>query len=48
MLEIVDERLTPVAAHKTMNLLNVKKENKKGIVDTLAAVYILETYINKK
>ena len=47
-IEIVDERLTTVAAHKTMNLLNVKKENKKGIVDTLAAVYILETYINKK
>ena len=47
-IEIIDERLTTVAAHKTMNLLNVKKENKKGIVDTISAVYILETYLNKK
>ena len=46
-IEIIDERLTTVAAHKTMNLLNVKKENKKGIVDTISAVYILESYLNK-
>ena len=46
-IEIVDERLTTVAAHKTMNLLNIKRENKKSIVDTISAVYILETYLNK-
>ena len=46
-IEEIDERLTTVAAHKTMNLLNVKKENKKQIVDTISAVYILETYLNK-
>ena len=46
-IETVDERLTTVAAHKTMNFLNVKKENKKNIVDTISAVYILETYLNK-
>ncbi len=44
----VDERLTTVEAHKTMNMLNVNKFKKKGIVDTIAAVYILESYINKK
>lgn len=44
----VDERLTTVEAHKTMNMLNVNKYKKKGIVDTIAAVYILENYINKK
>ena len=43
----VDERLTTVEAHKTMNMLNVNKYKKKGIVDTIAAVYILESYINK-
>lgn len=43
----IDERLTTVAAHKTMNYLNVNKHRKKGIVDTLSAVYILETYTNK-
>ena len=44
----VDERLTTVEAHKTMNYLDINKKKKKSIVDTLAAVYILETYINKK
>ena len=46
-IECVDERLTTVAAHKTMNFLNVNKHKKKKIVDTISAVYILETYINK-
>ena len=45
-IETVDERLTTVEAHKTMNLLNVKPSKKKGLVDTISAVYILETYIN--
>lgn len=47
-IELVDERLTSVQAHKTMNDLGIKKTKKKGIVDTIAAVYILETYINSK
>lgn len=44
----VDERLTTVEAHKTMNFLDVNKHKKRGIVDTISAVYILESYINKK
>ena len=47
-IETVDERLTTVEAHKTMNFLDVDKHKKKDIVDTISAVYILETYINKK
>ncbi len=47
-IEQVDERLTTVAAHRTMNMLNINKKDKKNIVDTISAVYILETYINKK
>lgn len=47
LIETVDERLTTVAAHKTMNFLNIDKNKKKSIVDTISAVYILETYINK-
>ena len=47
-IESVDERLTTVAAHKTMNMLQINPKNKKNIVDTLSAVYILEMYINKK
>lgn len=46
-IETVDERLTTVAAHKTMNLLEVKPKNKKNIVDTISAVYILEMYMNR-
>ena len=41
----VDERLTTVAAHKTMNFLDVNKNKKREIVDTISAVYILETYM---
>ncbi len=46
-IETIDERLTTVEAHKTMNFLNVNKYKKKDIVDTISAVYILETYIKK-
>ena len=45
-IETIDERLTTVQAHKTMNDLNINKFKKKDLVDTLAAVYILETYMN--
>ncbi len=46
-IETIDERLTTVAAHKTMNFLEVKPRAKKQIVDTISAVYILEMYMNK-
>lgn len=46
-IERVDERLTTVAAHKTMNFLNVNKKEKRNIVDTISAVYILEIYMKK-
>ena len=46
-IETIDERLTTVAAHKTMNFLDINKNKKKSLVDTISAVYILETYLNK-
>ena len=46
-IHIIDERLTTVAAHKTMNFLDINKNKKRNIVDTISAVYILETYLNK-
>ena len=46
-IDWIDERLTTVAAHKTMNFLDINKHKKKNIVDTISAIYILETYINK-
>ena len=47
-IETIDDRLTTVAAHKTMNYLNIDKNKKKQLVDTISAVYILETYMNKR
>lgn len=46
-IETVDERLTTVEAHKTMNFLGVDKYKKRNIVDTISAVYILENYQNR-
>lgn len=46
-IETIDERLTTVAAHRTMNFLEVNKNKKRNIVDTISAIYILETYLNK-
>ena len=47
-IETVDERLTTVQAHRTMNDLQISPRKKKNIVDTLSAVYILEVYMNTK
>ena len=41
-----DERLTTVMAHKTMRDLGIKQKDKKIHADRLAAMYILEDYIN--
>lgn len=47
-LEIIrwDERLTTVAANRTMHELGIKTSKKKGIVDQIAAVYILQGYLD--
>lgn len=46
-VEKVDERLTTVAAHRTMTELGISKENKKNIVDTMSATYILQMYLDR-
>ena len=46
-IETIDERLTTVQAHNTMNALNINKKKKKNLVDTISAVYILETYMSR-
>ena len=46
-IETIDERLTTVQAHRTMNDLNINPKKKKGLVDTISAAYILEVYMNK-
>lgn len=47
-LEVVswDERLTTVAANRTMIELGIKTSKKKGLVDQIAACYILQGYLD--
>lgn len=41
-----DERLTTVAANRTMHEMGVKTNKKKGVVDQIAAVYILQGFLD--
>ena len=43
-----DERLSTKLAKQVMHTSGVKKKNKKNMIDTIAAVFILETYLMKK
>ena len=48
-VEIVleDERLTTVSAEKMLISGNVRREKRKEIIDKIAAVYILQTYLDR-
>ena len=41
-----DEWLSTVSAHKDMNDMGVKNKKKKNLVDTIAAVHILQNYLD--
>jgi RNase H-fold protein (predicted Holliday junction resolvase) len=41
-----DEWLSTVSAHRDMNDMNIKKKKKRGIVDTIASVHILQNYLD--
>lgn len=43
-----DERLTTVAADKTMMEAGIRRENRKEYVDMLAAVFILQGYLDRR
>ncbi|MCD7832808.1 MAG: Holliday junction resolvase RuvX [Lachnospiraceae bacterium] len=43
-----DERLTTVAANRTLMESGVRRENRKEYVDMIAAVYILQGYLDLK
>lgn len=47
-IELVDERLTTVSAHKTLNQLNVSGQQRKEAVDRIAACEILDFYLRMK
>ena len=41
-----DEWLSTVSAHRDMNDMGIKKSKKRGLVDTIAAVHILQNYLD--
>ena len=43
-----DERLTTVAADKTMMEAGIRREHRKDYVDMLAATFILQGYLDKR
>ena len=43
----IDERLTTVSAHRTMQELAIGKDKKRKIVDTISAQYILQMYLER-
>lgn len=43
-----DERMTTISARRIMIENDVKQKDKKNLVDTIAAVVILETYLSRK
>ena len=46
-IESIDERLTTVQAYKIMRELNIRGKDKKNVVDTISAEYILEAYLKR-
>ena len=46
-VELVDERLTTVAAHKMLISADVSRKKRKKVVDQIAAVQILQGYLDR-
>ena len=47
-IEYWDERLSTVAAERTLIQGNVRSENRKGVIDMVAAVIILQGYLDRQ
>ncbi len=45
---LVDERLTTVMADNTMMELGIRRENRKEYVDEIAAMFILQSYLDAR
>lgn len=48
IIELQDERMTSISAHKTLFEMNVNSKNHKQTVDRLAACEILDFYLKMK
>lgn len=44
----IDERLTTVSAERILIESDVRRENRKKVIDKIAASYILQTYLDRK
>ena len=47
-IDLQDERMTSISAHKTLFSMNIKEKNHKASVDRLAACEILDFYLKMK
>ncbi|HPG92578.1 MAG TPA: Holliday junction resolvase RuvX [Clostridia bacterium] len=45
-VRFIDERLTTVSAEKVLIEGNVRRENRKGVIDKVAATIILQNYLD--
>ena len=46
-VEMEDERLTTVEAIRAMNEMNLRGKERKAVVDEIAAVFILQTWLDR-
>lgn len=46
-VELLDERLTSVSAEKVLVESGMRREDRKNVIDKLAATYILQAYLDK-
>jgi putative Holliday junction resolvase len=44
-VKLWDERLTTVSAHRALNVTDTRGKNRRAVVDSVAAVIILEDYL---
>lgn len=47
-VEMWDERLTTVSAERVLQESGVRRENRKGYIDQIAAVFILQGYLDSR
>ena len=46
-VELIDERMTTMEAHRYLNFTDTRGKKRKEVVDTLSAQIILQTYLDK-
>lgn len=45
--ELIDERLSTVAAERTLIMADVSRKKRKNVIDKMAAVWILQSYLDQ-